>query len=192
MGRSPCRRAVDRGSQRARERRQSARPRGRTDPLHRLVDGADDCRARRRCESTVDRDARRRPRASVRLRGHETWGHVEVEPRIDGSTLVLQVTGVAIRRRRPVRRWLTRVPAVRRPLQLPPGVVLDDVAVADRRVVLHGALREWREPVSAAQLEELITRVRSLTGGALDIPRHAPDETPFSTATPPTSASPTT
>ncbi len=131
-------------------------------------------------------------RASVRLRGHETWGHVEVEPRIDGSTLVLQVTGVAIRRRRPVRRWLTRVPAVRRPLQLPPGVVLDDVAVADRRVVLHGALREWREPVSAAQLEELITRVRSLTGGALDIPRHAPGETPFSTATPPTSASPTT
>ncbi len=126
--------------------------------------------------------------ASVRLRSRETWGHIEVEPRIDGSTLVLQVTGVAVRRRRPIRRWLTRVPAIRRPLQLPPGVVLDDVAVADRRVVVHGALREWREPVSAAQLEELITRVRSLTGGALDIPRH----TSFSTATPPTPASPTT
>ena len=112
--------------------------------------------------------------ASVRLRGRETWGHLEVEPRIDGSTLVLQVIGIGVRRRRPIRRWLTRIPAVRRPLQLPPGVVLDDVAVVDRRVVVHGALREWSEPVSAAQLEELIRRVRSLTGGALDIPRHAP------------------
>ena len=110
-------------------------------------------------------------RASVMLRGRETWGRIEVEPHVDGSTLDLQVTGIAVRHRGPLRRWLKRVPAIHRRLRLPPGVALDDVAIADRRVVLRGALREWHEHVSAAQLEELVTRARSLTGKVLDIPR---------------------
>ena len=84
--------------------------------------------------------------ARLRLASRPKLGHVEVDARLDRSTLWLKPRGLVVRRSR----WSlpARTPAypVRLP-ELPHGLQLTDVTFAPDVVSLSGTLREWRMDV---------------------------------------------
>jgi hypothetical protein len=93
-------------------------------------------------------------------------GHVEVDARLDGSTL--WVTPRAVVRRR---RWAlpARTPSygVRVP-DLPHGLQLTSVAFAPGIVRLTGTVAQWRVDVPRTRLEDVIAQL-SAGGGPLSV-----------------------
>ena len=104
--------------------------------------------------------------------GHDAWGHVDVVPRVDGRTLVLDPAAVAVRSR-----YLTalthRLPALR--IALPrsiPSAHITSVTVDDGCVVVEGVYEEWRWELAHRQLDELLRRINRFDGGVLRVPRN--------------------
>ena len=121
--------------------------------------------------------ARRSTRVEVDLRdgsarayvaGRREWGHVDVVPRVDGRTLVLEPAALT------VRRWDRLSPVVRR---LPPlrvalprtaaDVHVTAIAVEEGQLVVHGVYEEWRQEVTPLQLDQLVRRIQRFDGGVL-------------------------
>lgn len=96
-------------------------------------------------------------------------GHVEVETRLDGSTLWLSPRGVTIGSSR--WRLPPRTPAY--PVRLPEfahGLQLTGIAFAPGVVRLTGTLPEWRTELPRKRLENIITQL-SVSGVVLNLTR---------------------
>ncbi|HEX7132765.1 MAG TPA: hypothetical protein VF228_09325 [Iamia sp.] len=110
------------------------------------------------------------PFARARLRGRPDWGHVDLTPRIEGRTLVLEP------REATLRRWdvtsvARRLPPIR--LALPPAAAtahLTDVGIEDGHLVVDGTYEEWRTEVGPVELEDLRRRLKAYDGGTLRVP----------------------
>lgn len=107
--------------------------------------------------------------ARLRLARRPTMGHLEVDARLDGSTLWLKPRGLVIRRSR--RSLPARTPAypVRLP-ELPHGLVLTGISFAPDVVCLSGTLPEWRMDVPRKRLEDIINQL-SVAGVTLNLTR---------------------
>jgi hypothetical protein len=107
--------------------------------------------------------------ARLRLARRPMLGHVEVDARLDGSTLWLKPRGLVIRRSR----WTlpARTPAypVRLP-DLPHGFALTGIGFAPDVVCLSGTLPEWRMDVPRKRLEDIINQL-SVVGVPLNLTR---------------------
>jgi len=133
-------------------------------------------------QPAVDEILRRRaPRTTIALgsatgmaalAGRPGLGSVEVTPSIDGGTVTLHATGLRLGRSPTLRtRLLERVPGLHLPLPLPAGMRIAEITIRDGRLVARGTLREWREPVTAAQLDDVVRRIRTLRQRTLELPR---------------------
>ena len=87
-------------------------------------------------------------------------GHVEVETRIDGSTLWVRPRAIVRRRRWTLPRRTPAYP-VRLP-ELPRGLHLTSVDLAPGVVRLTGTLPEWRMEVPRARLEDVINQLNAV------------------------------
>jgi hypothetical protein len=113
-------------------------------------------------------------RARARLRAHPEWGSVDLTPRIDGRTLVLDPA------RATLRRWdLTalarRLPAIR--FALPDAIAaarVTAVHVEDGQLVIDGTYEEWRAEVGPTELDDLRRRVKLYDHGPLRVPSPGP------------------
>lgn len=124
--------------------------------------------------------------ARVYRAGHRSWGHVDVVPRVDGSTLVLDPTSVGFWR------WnlktMAKLLRVRR-FELPEELAfvhITKVGIEDRCVVVEGVYEEWRTTITARQVEELLRRIHRHDGTTLHVPFDAGppgDEPSAATAT---------
>jgi hypothetical protein len=107
--------------------------------------------------------------ARLRLARRPLLGHVEVDARLDGSTLWLQPSGLIVRQSR----WKlpARTPAypVRLP-ELPNGLVLTAISFAPGVVCLSGTLPEWRMDVPRKRLEDILSQL-SVVGVPLNLTR---------------------
>lgn len=104
--------------------------------------------------------------ARLRFANRPGAGHLEVEARLDGSTLWLRPRAVVRRRR-----WAlpARTPAY--PVRLPPlphGLQLTGVEFDADVVRLTGALPEWRMEVPSTRLEAMINQL-SVAGRPLNL-----------------------
>jgi len=104
--------------------------------------------------------------ARLRFANRREAGHVEVEARLDGSTLWLKPTAITRRRR-----WKlpVRTPAYR--VQLPPlphGLQLTGVEFDADVVRLRGTLPEWRTELPRTRLDDMINQL-SVVGRPLDL-----------------------
>ncbi|MGV0793786.1 hypothetical protein [Mycolicibacterium sp. XJ1819] len=85
-------------------------------------------------------------------------GHVEVEARLDGTTVWLRPRALVVRQwRRPLP---ARIPAY--PVQLPPlphGVQLTGVEFGPDMVALSGVASEWRMDMPRKRLEDIFTQL---------------------------------
>jgi hypothetical protein len=105
------------------------------------------------------------------LAGRREWGHVDVVPRIDGRTLLLEPTQVVVRRWDRLSPLARRLPSLRLPLaDIPDGMHLTGVTVEDGRLAIDGVHEEWRVELTPQQLEQLVRRIRRFDGGLLTIP----------------------
>ena len=99
--------------------------------------------------------------ARLRMAGRPAAGHLEVDTRLDGSTLWLKPRSVTLRRSR----WTLprRTPAypVRLP-ELPRGVQLTGVSFAPGVVRLSATVAEWRVEMPRTRLEELLAQLSSV------------------------------
>lgn len=86
-------------------------------------------------------------------------GHLEVDARLDGTTLCLHPRALTVRRTRcPLP---ARTPAYRVPLpELPRGVLLTRIAFAPDAVQLTATLPEWRLEMPRTRLEQLLAQLR--------------------------------
>ena len=109
--------------------------------------------------------------ARLRLARKPTAGHLEVDARLDGSTLWLKPRGLVLRRSR----WRLphRTPAypVRLP-DLPNGVLLTGVTFAPGVVRLSAWVPEWRVDMPRTRLEDLLAQL-SAVGRPLNLTRFA-------------------
>jgi len=107
--------------------------------------------------------------ARLRLASRPLLGHVEVDARLDGSTLWLKPRGLVIRRSR--WRLPARTPAypVHLP-ELPHGLALTGISFAPDVVCLSGTLSEWRMDVPRKRLEDIINQL-SVVGVPLNLTR---------------------
>lgn len=107
--------------------------------------------------------------ARLRLARRPLLGHLEVDARLDGSTLWLKPRVLAIRRSR----WTlpARIPAypVRLP-ELPHGVTLTGVSFAPDLVCLSATVAEWQMDVPRQRLESIINQL-SVVGVPLNLTR---------------------
>jgi hypothetical protein len=107
--------------------------------------------------------------ARLRWARRPTMGHLEVDARLDGSTLWLRPRGLKLRRKR----WTlpARTPAypVRLP-ELPHGLQLTGVSFAPGLLRLSGRLPEWRMDVPRARLEDIVNQL-SAVGRPLNLTR---------------------
>ena len=98
--------------------------------------------------------------ARLRLARRPTLGHLEVDARVDGSTLWLAPRRLVARRTR----WTLprRTPAypVHLP-ELPHGLQLTDVSFAPDLVCLSGTLPEWRMDVPRTVLEDILNQLNA-------------------------------
>lgn len=109
--------------------------------------------------------------ARAYLVGRRDWGHVDVVPRIDGRTLVLEPAEVVVRRWDRLSPLARRLPPLRLALpELPDTLHLTGVTVEDGRLIVDGVYEEWRAQLAPQQLEELVRRIRRFEGGSLTIP----------------------
>ena len=105
--------------------------------------------------------------ARLRLAGRPLLGHIEVDARVDGSTLWLKPSGLVIRQSR--WRLPARTPAypVRLP-ELPQGLALTGISFAPGVVCLSGTLPEWRMDVPRKRLEDILNQL-SVVGVPLNL-----------------------
>lgn len=107
--------------------------------------------------------------ARLRLAGRPQLGHLEVDARLDGSTLWLKPRGLVLRRSR----WTlpARTPAypVRLP-DLPHGLQLTGIGFAPDVVCLAGSVPEWRIDMPRRRLEDIINQL-SVVGVPLNLTR---------------------
>lgn len=107
--------------------------------------------------------------ARLRLARRPLLGHLEVDARLDGSTLWLKPRGLVIRRSR----WTLpgRTPAypVRLP-ELPHGLALTGITFAPDLVCLSGILSEWHMDVPRKRLEDIINQL-SVAGVSINLTR---------------------
>jgi hypothetical protein len=105
--------------------------------------------------------------ARLRLASRPLLGHVEVDARLDGSTLWLKPRGLVIRQSR--WRLPARTPAypVRLP-EFPHGLALTGISFAPGVVCLSGALPEWRLALPRKRLEDIINQL-SVAGVPLNL-----------------------
>jgi hypothetical protein len=107
--------------------------------------------------------------ARLRWARRPTMGHLEVDARLDGSTLWLRPRGLTLRRKR----WTlpARTPAypVRLP-ELPHGLQLTGVSFAPGLLRLTGRLPEWRMDVPRRRLEDIVNQL-SAVGRPLNLTR---------------------
>ena len=98
--------------------------------------------------------------ARLRLARRPMFGHLEVDARLDGSTLWLKPRSLVARRTR----WTLprRTPAypVHLP-ELPHGLQLTDVSFAPDLVCLSGTLPEWRMDVPRTFLEDILNQLNA-------------------------------
>jgi hypothetical protein len=121
--------------------------------------------------------ARRSSRVEVDLRdgsaraylaGRREWGHVDVVPRIEGRTLLLEPDAVSVRRWDRLSVLARRLPPLRVALpRTAADVHVTDVTVEQGRVVVDGVYEEWRQEVTPVQLDQLVRRVQRFDGGVL-------------------------
>jgi hypothetical protein len=121
--------------------------------------------------------ARRSTRVEVELRdgaarayvaGRRDWGHVDVVPRVDGRTLVLEPAGLSVRRWDRLSSVVRRLPPLRVPLpRTAADVHVTAITVEDGRLVVDGVYEEWRHAVTPVQLDQLVRRVQRFDGGVL-------------------------
>ncbi|HYZ66448.1 MAG TPA: hypothetical protein VE666_01350 [Mycobacterium sp.] len=107
--------------------------------------------------------------ARLRLAKRPVLGHVEVDARLDGSTLWLKPRGLAIRESR----WMLpeRTPAY--PVRLPElshGLILTGISFAPGVVRLTGTLPEWRIDLPRKRLEDIINQL-TVVGVPLNLTR---------------------
>jgi hypothetical protein len=123
----------------------------------------------RRVALTIGEDAIARATPA----GHERWGHLELVPRLDGSTVALVPTGLVLRGHRwAIRRWR----GIRlHGWHLPPDVYLSAVELGPAQLTVHAVLTQWREPLSTSLLSKLARRLRA-GGDAIEVPRVEPEE----------------
>ena len=110
--------------------------------------------------------------ARATLPGRREWGHVDVVPRIDGHTLLLEPREVVVRGWNRLSPLVRRLPRLR--FRLPDvatGAHLVAVEVEEGRLLLRGLVEEWRAELSPVQLDQLVRRIQRFEGGLLDIPR---------------------
>ena len=107
--------------------------------------------------------------ARLRLARRRMLGHLEVDARLDGSTLWLKPRGLVIRQSR--WRLPARTPAypVRLP-DLPHGLMLTGISFAPGLVCLSGTVPEWRMDVPRQRLEGIINQL-SVVGVPLNMTR---------------------
>ncbi|WP_326546653.1 hypothetical protein QGN32_24100 [Mycolicibacterium sp. ND9-15] len=107
--------------------------------------------------------------ARLRLARRPTAGHLEVDARMDGSTLWLKPRFLALGRTRwplPVR---TPAYPVRLP-GLPPGVQLTGISFAPGVVRLSASVAEWRTDLPITRIEDIISQL-SAVGRPLQLNR---------------------
>jgi hypothetical protein len=107
--------------------------------------------------------------ARLRLARRPLLGHVEVDARLDGSTLWLKPHGLTVRQSQ--WRLPARTPAypVRLP-ELPQGLTLTGISFAPGVVCLTGTVPEWRMDVPRKRLEDIIDQL-SVVGVPLNLSR---------------------
>ncbi|HET6733167.1 hypothetical protein [Mycobacterium sp.] len=107
--------------------------------------------------------------ARLRLARRPMMGHLEVDARLDGSTLWLKPRGLVVRRSR--LRLPARTPAypVHLP-ELPHGLMLTGISFAPDVVCLSGTLPEWRMDVPRKRLEDILNQL-SVAGVPLNLTR---------------------
>jgi hypothetical protein len=98
--------------------------------------------------------------ARLSLARHRGRGHVEVETRIDGSTLWVRPRAIVRRRRWTLPKRTPGYP-VRLP-ELPRGLQLTTVDVAPGVVRLTGTLPQWRMELPRARLEDVINQLSAV------------------------------
>jgi hypothetical protein len=107
--------------------------------------------------------------ARLRLARRPMLGHLEVDARLDGSTLWLQPRGLVVRQSR--WRLPARTPAYPVHLRkLPHGLVLTGVSFAPGLVCVSGIVPEWRMDVPRRRLEDIINQL-SVVGVPLNLTR---------------------
>jgi hypothetical protein len=104
--------------------------------------------------------------ARVRLARRLGLGHVELEARLNGSTLWLRPTAIVRRKRRVLPARTPGYP-VRLP-ELPHGLRLTSVEFSPGIVRLTGSLSEWRMDLPRTRLEDTITAL-SVVGRPLTL-----------------------
>lgn len=99
--------------------------------------------------------------ARLRLAGRPAAGHLEVDARLDGSTLWLKPRGLVLRRSR----WSLphRIPAypVRLP-ELPHNVRLTGISFTPGAVCLSASVAEWCMELPRTRLEDVLTQLSSV------------------------------
>jgi hypothetical protein len=103
--------------------------------------------------------------ARLRFANRRGAGHVEIETRLDGSTLWLKPRAITRRRR-----WKLPERTPSYPVQLPPlphGLVLTGVEFDSDVVRLRGTVPEWRTELPGPRLEDLINQL-SVVGRPLN------------------------
>ncbi|MCT7662020.1 hypothetical protein [Mycobacterium deserti] len=107
--------------------------------------------------------------ARLRLARRPRMGHLEVDARLDGSTLRLTPNGIVLGRSR--WRLPAHTPAYRVQLpELPHGLRLTEVEFAPKVVRLSGTLPEWRMAMPRTRLEEILNQL-SAVGVPLNLTR---------------------
>lgn len=104
--------------------------------------------------------------ARLRLANRRSAGHVEIETRLEESTLWLKPRAIMRRRR-----WALPARTPSYPVRLPPlphGLQLTGVAFDSHVVRLTGVLPEWRTEVSRSGLEDMISQL-SVVGRPLNL-----------------------
>jgi hypothetical protein len=104
--------------------------------------------------------------ARLSLARRKGSGHVEIETRIDGSTLWITPRAIVRRRRWALPRQTPGYP-VRLP-ELPRGLQLTSVDLAPAVVRLTGTLPQWRMALPRARLEDVISQL-SVVGRPLNL-----------------------
>ena len=108
--------------------------------------------------------------ARATLTGRRGWGHVDVVPRVDGRTLVLEPAALAVRTKY-LLALARRLPPLR--VELPrsiPAAHVTSVTVDEGRVVIEGVYEEWRWELGHRQLDELVRRINRFDSGVLQVP----------------------
>lgn len=100
--------------------------------------------------------------ARLRLANRKGAGHVEIETRLEESTLWLKPLAVARRRR-----WTLPARTPSYPVRLPPlphGLELTGVEFDAHVVRLTGVLPEWRMEIDRARMEDVIGQLSGVSG----------------------------